>query len=131
MGTYDGSAVRIYADTDSTQKASGVASATSDQQSDQTFCFGNLTTFSNGADCVIYEVGWWPCTVLTGAQAAKLGAANPSGVPTPTNYWPLINSPNPLFGTVTGTVTGATVVAHAGNNVYGTAGGFLLTGVGS
>jgi len=132
VGVNTGTDLVIYADTDASAKstASGFG-GNSDQDSGQAFTIGNLSGFSDGADGVIYEVGWWAGTVLTGAQAAKLGAGNPSGVPTPTNYWGLINSAKPTFGTVTGTVTGATLVAHAGNNVYRDTGGMLLTGVGS
>ena len=119
VGVNNGTGIIIYADTDSTAKATNaLAGGNSDQDSGQVFTIGNLDTFSDGADCDIYEVAWFPSTVLTGAQAAQLGAGSPVGVPLPRHSWGLINNPKAEFGGVHGTVTGASVVAHGVTNVY-------------
>lgn len=115
VGTYDGSSIRIWADTDSTPKAvAGGGSGVSDQQADQVFCFGNLTGQSNGADCVIYEVAWWPGTVLGAGRVVQFGAGFDADLisPRPTHHWRLIANPNDHAGGQNGTVTGATLVSH-------------------
>lgn len=118
--TYDGHFLRLYADTDSTPKAiSADLNGNPDQSLSQRFEIGNTAaapTFSFHG--TIYEIGWWPGTVLTGAQAAQLGAGNASGIPLPSNYWGLVSDASDLFGGQNGTVTGATLVPQAGTNLY-------------
>jgi hypothetical protein len=70
-------------------------------------------------DGTIYELAYWPMTALTGAEAAALGAGNAAGITLPTDYWQLVDSPNALYGGHHGTVTGATLATHSGNNLYG------------
>src|SRR5690349_21826494 len=74
VGVYTGSALNLYADTDSSAKTTTAESGTPDQPS-QTFLVGN-SGGSESWDGTVYEIGWWPGTALTGAQAANLGAAN-------------------------------------------------------
>jgi hypothetical protein len=119
VGTFGGTTFSLYADTDATAKATGTVSTPSDTDADQVFCIGNLAGLSHSADATLYEVGWWPGVTLTGAQAAILGGGGPAtGVPLPTHYWPLISDAVALYGGVDGTVTGASVVAHAGTNWF-------------
>lgn len=117
--TVDDAFLRIYADTDATAKATAVQTAFPDTSGTQHFVIGN--TFPSGgnesADATIYEVGWWPGVVLTGAEAAGIGAGTPPATP-PAHYWPLLTDANALFGGQHGTVTGATLVAHSGTNLY-------------
>ena len=119
VGTYDGANLKLYADTDATPKATLAETNTPDTTSIR-FQIGQDMGYGNdkSADSTIYEVGWWPGTVLTGAQAAAIGAAT-APVIAPTNYWPLVSDAVATFGGQNGTVTGASVVAHAGINLYG------------
>ena len=129
-----GGVVSIYADTDATAKAVSASLASNpDQDTDQAFCIGNLSTFSDSAHATIYEVGWWPGTVLTGAQAASLGTGGQMafGFPQPTNYYSFDGNANDLFGGKHGTVTGATQTADAATSWFPAAlGGTTLAQVG-
>lgn len=123
--TYDGTGTfHIYADTDATQKTSfgstGSGNGTPDTSADQRFYIGNQLGQTISAAGTIYEVGYWPGTVLTGAEAAAIGSGTPPAV-NPTNYWGLINDADAMIGGVNGTVTGASNVAHSGTNLYGAA----------
>lgn len=120
VATYDGSTHKLYADTDATAKASVSASGTPDADADQKFHIGNVPTIAAGADATIYEVGWWPGTALTGAQAAQLGIGYDAAfiVPRPANHWRLIGHANDHVGGKNGTVTGATLVAHDARIFY-------------
>jgi hypothetical protein len=116
--TFDGTTMRLYADTDSTNKASQAVGGPLDTDAAQQFEIGN--TFASPTVSfhgTIYEVGLWPGTVLTGAEAAAIGSGTPPATG-PTDYWPLVNDAVALFGGHDGTVTGATVVAHSGANLY-------------
>ncbi len=119
VGTYDGANLRIYADTDATAKVTQATTLTPDSTSIR-FQIGQDQGFGNNksADSTLYEVGWWPGTVLTGAQAAGMGAG--TAPPTsPSDYWPLVSDALAFTGGHNGTVTGASVVAHSGTNLYG------------
>lgn len=127
--TYDGGTANLYVDTDATPKATVVQVVSPPTPSQ---CYIGNAEPSNvlSADARIYECGWWPGTVLTGAQAAKIGAANSVGLPLPTNYWGLVTDAKALFGTLNGTAT-AGLVAHEGVNLYGGSNSALtLLGVG-
>jgi hypothetical protein len=130
VGTYDGANIKLYADTDATAKVIQPETGTADSVAGQHFMIGNQPSASISADGNIYEIGWWPGTVLTGAQAAQLGAGSAAGIPLPTEYWPLIDSPNALYGGHNGTVTGAFVVTHVGKNLYPRSGSLTLLGAG-
>jgi hypothetical protein len=115
--TYDQTQLAIYADGSSTAKATTAETAAPDQGS-QTLTFGAIPTLSDAAPMTLYEAAWWAGTALTAAQAGAITAGNPGGIVFPTDYWGLVNNANDLFGSNNGTVTGASLVAHAGSNLY-------------
>jgi hypothetical protein len=119
VGTYDGSNLRLYADVDATAKATQAASGPPDQDAGTFVTLGNDSGATTASlDGILYEVGWWPGVVLTGAQSALLGdrgrpyGTEVTGVPTPTEYWGLITDANADIGGHHGTVTGAVRVGH-------------------
>jgi hypothetical protein len=120
VGTFDGTTLRIYADTDATPKGATVASFTPDQGAEQEFAIGGLAGFNNSADATIYEVAWFPSVVLTGAQAALLGGGGPMpvGFPLPAHYWPLTEDADDLYGGANGVVTGTTAGAVVGTSWF-------------
>lgn len=116
--TYDGATMSLYADTDASAKATVAETGVPFSTGTLSFGIGNAPgAISNtSADSTIYEVAWWPTTLLTGAQAAAFGAgfdATMLGATWPTNHWRLIGNPNDHIGLKHGTVTGATLAAHA------------------
>jgi len=115
--TYNQTTLALYADGDATPKATTAETAAPDQGS-QTLTFGAIPTLSDAAPMTLYEAAWWPGTVLTGAQAAQLGSGSAVGLPTPTDYWGFIGNAYDLFGGMHGTVSGATLIAGDGLNVY-------------
>lgn len=117
--TYDASFIAIFADTDATAKATQAQGNPVDQDASMLFQIGNVAaapTLSLAG--TMYELGWWAGTVLTGAQLAAMGSGTPPATD-PSNYWPLVSDAVALFGGINGTVTGASVVAHSGTNLYG------------
>lgn len=118
--TYDGANLRIYADGDSTAKATLAETGTPDQGGTQHFRIGNDLVDSFCLDGTCYEVAWWPGTVLNGTDAAAITAATPdaTGVALPSNYYPLIADPYDMFGDDNGVNSGAGLVAHAGRSLW-------------
>ena len=116
--TYDGANMRIYADTDATAKVTTAETGTPLTTGTLSFMLGNGHTASNSLDGTLYEVAWWPTTVLTGAQAAQFGAGFTADMlrPLPSNHWLLMDSISGVttdhIGAQHGTVTGASLVAH-------------------
>jgi hypothetical protein len=111
---------RIYADGDTTAKAIATPSQIgADVGGTQSFYLGNLVGSSVSLHGTLYEVGWWAGTALDATQCGAITSGSVSGVPDPTDYWPLVSDANALFGGHNGTVTGASVVAHSGSNLYG------------
>jgi hypothetical protein len=118
-GTYDGATLSLYADVDATAKATVAETHTPILNGSQAFLIGNdLLSPGDSADATIYEIAWWPSTVLTGAQCAQLGGGDATGIPLPGNYWDLIADPGDLFGGHNGVVTGAIVAPHSGKNLW-------------
>lgn len=112
--------LQLFADTDATPKAGSgsIPFGAADTDAGQHFLLGNYLGATDGSlNGILYEFGWWPGTVLTGAEFAAMGAGTPPGTD-PTDYWPLISDAVALFGGHNGTVTGATFVAHSGSNLY-------------
>jgi hypothetical protein len=118
VATYDGANMRIYADTDSAAKATVAETGTPLTTGTLSFMLGNGHTSSTSLDGTLYEIAWWPTTVLTGAQAAQFGAGFTADMlrPLPSNHWMLMDNISGTtidhIGNVVGTVTGASLVAH-------------------
>lgn len=105
----------LYLDSNATPVNSTASGGNCDTTGTQSFMIGNIPpagTPTQSADATIYEVGWWPGTVLTGAQAAALGAGGQMnvGFPLPTDYYALDGNADDLYGGHNGTVTGASGV---------------------
>jgi hypothetical protein len=113
IGTYDGSNLRIYADTDATAKATQAETDTA-VSTDAHVIIGNdlvLGNFSFGDP--IYEVARFN-EVISQASRLALGAGfSPLCLPEkPVWYFDLIRGAQCRMTGITGTVTGATVVPH-------------------
>jgi len=120
--TVSGTAMALYADTDATPKVSATLVNVVDTDGTQDFSIGNLPGQTFSLNGTMYEVGWWAGTAVSAAEAAAMGSGTPPATQA-THYWPLVSDANALFGGHNGTVTGATVVAHSGANLYAAAGG--------
>lgn len=120
VGTYNGSTLALYADTDATPKASNPYSDTPDVTT--TLAMGNAGAGSLSLAGTLYEVGWWEGTALSAAQAAALGAGGQMayGFPAPTHYYPFDGNADDLVGGANGTVTGATLGADGATNWFPT-----------
>ena len=116
---YDQVNLAIYADGSATAKATTAETAAPDQGS-QTLTFGAIPTLSDATPMTLFEAAWWPGTVLSAANAAAITAATPNaaGITRPSNYWGLVADARDYFGANPGTVSGATLVAQTGINLY-------------
>jgi hypothetical protein len=109
LATYDGVAMRLYGDTDPTQKDAFVSTVAVPYSATTGIYIGNIE--SGGllpAESRIYAVAWWANVALTGAQSAQLGAGvSPLrlGVP-PNNYWMLQQDARARVGGAHGAVVG-------------------------
>ena len=108
--------LKLYADVDATPKAQLTTTLGPLSAGGNATIGGDATTLS--ADCTIYEVAWWASLALTGAQSAQLGGGTATGIPNPDDYWGFNLDTVDLFGGNNGTVTGATLVAHSGSNLW-------------
>lgn len=112
---WDGTTMSIYADTDTTAKASATPSlGPLNTGGTNTQIGANPSSSTRSADGDIAEVGIWSRTLSSGERLALGQAYAPShflrGL---TNYWPLIRgATNRINASFNGTVTGATVSSH-------------------
>lgn len=118
--TVSGSAMALYADTDATPKVSSTLGNLVDTDGTQDFAIGNVPGNTFSLNGTMYEIGWWAGTAVSAAEAAAMGSGTPPGTQA-THYWPLVSDAVALFGSQNGTVTGASVVAHSGSNLYSAA----------
>lgn len=113
----------LYIDSNATPVNSTASGGNCDTTGTQSFMIGNIPpagTPTQSADATIYEVGWWPGTVLTGAQAAALGSGGQMnvGFPLPTDYYALDGNADDLYGGHNGTVTGASGVTDGATSWF-------------
>ena len=115
VATYDGANIQIYLDTNASAVATQAETGTPDQDAGQHFYIGNRELLDQAAEGNAYAVGYWPGVVLTGAQAAFLGAGYDAAYLFAPYHWRLGTNANARRGGAHGTVTGAFVVSHAAN----------------
>lgn len=121
--TYDGANIIIYADSDTTAKASLGETGTPDNSGGTPALYiGNFTASSTLSwDGLIYEVAYWDGTVLGSSDRTVLGGG---GAPTdcsvqPTHYWPFTADATDAAGNLDLTVNGATLVDEAAPQFVG------------
>lgn len=112
-GTYDGSNLRIYADTDSTAKATHATSGNPLTGGTPNVRIGNDIADGRVFDGSICEFAIWN-RALSGTECSILGKGFSSlfilnGL---TAYLPLVRHTNDIIGKNNGTVTGASIFSH-------------------
>ena len=117
VGTYDGANLLLYADTDSTAKATLAETRTPDTGT-LTFVIGNRPATNNCAASTIYEVAFWPTVTLTGTQAAFFGGGYDAAYLFAPFHWRLLTTPNARRGGQHGAITGLTRVTHDARILY-------------
>lgn len=112
--TWDGTTMSIFADVDTTAKATATPSlGPLNTGGAPTKIGGSPSGTTHSFDGDIQEVGMWN-RVLTADERVTLGNGfAPSTIPRGlTNYWPLVRGATDIRGGFNGTVTGATVSNH-------------------